>query len=236
MHLHVELHRMRLSVVLPCYNEEQNIAVTVQDLVSWFAREGIEGEIVAVDDGSADGTWSVLERLKSQTPGMKLKRHERNFGYGSALRSGCDAATMEFMGYMDSDGQFKAEDWSALLPFLQEYDCVTGRRVGRADPFFRRVNALLFTLLTFVILGLWVRDINCAMKVWRTALWPRIRPTRSTGALFNAELFYRLRLAGIRWKQVPVHHYPRRHGVQTGAHLRVIFRMFRDLVRLRLGR
>lgn len=227
---------MRLSVVLPCYNEELNIDGTVRDLAAWFARERVEGEIVAVDDGSADGTWSVLERLKSQNPGMKLVRHERNLGYGSALRSGCDAATMEFVGYMDSDGQFKAEDFSQLLPFLQKFDFVTGRRLRRADSFIRSMNAKLFGFLSFVVLGVWVRDINCAMKVWRRALWPQIRPRHSTGALFNAELFYRLRRSGIRWKQVPVHHYPRQYGVQTGAHLRVIFRMFRDLVRLRLGR
>jgi hypothetical protein len=97
------------------------------------------------------------------------------------------------------------------------------------------VNASLFGILTAVVLGVWVRDINCAMKVWRRSLWPRIRPTHSTGALFNAEMFYRLRLAGIPWKQVPVHHYPRLRGAQTGAKLWVIFRMFRDLLRLRLS-
>jgi len=224
---------MRLSIVLPCYNEEQNIEGTIQDLRSWEAREKLEVEIVAVDDGSTDGTWGILQRLAGRTSCIRLVRHERNLGYGSAVRAGCDAATMDFVGFMDSDGQFKAEDWSKLLPFLGEFQFVTGRRLHRADSFIRKVNAKLFGILTFLVLGVWIRDINCAMKVWRRDLWPRIRPVHATGALINAEMFYRLHRLGIPWKTVPVHHYPRLKGVQTGAHLGVIFRMFRDLLALR---
>jgi len=191
---------------------------------------------VAVDDGSRDGTLRILEQLTQEFPFLMIVRHPQNLGYGSALRSGCDAATMDFVGYMDSDGQFKAEDWSAIIPHLAHFQFVTGRRMERADPFIRKLNAKLFGFLTFVVLGVWVRDVNCAMKVWHKEIWPRIRPAHSTGALFNAEMFYRLKLAGIPWKVIPVHHFPRLHGVQTGAHLKVILRMFRDLFRLRSGR
>ncbi|MDD5040995.1 MAG: glycosyltransferase family 2 protein [Candidatus Peribacteraceae bacterium] len=224
---------MRLSIVLPCFNEENNIEGTIEDLHSWGVRKGVTMEIVAVDDGSTDGTWGVLQSLAAQHPSIRLVRHEYNLGYGSAVRSGCDAATMDFVGFMDSDGQFHAEDWSRLLPFLQEYRFVTGRRLHRADPFIRKLNATLFGILTFLVLGVWIRDINCAMKVWRRDLWPRIRPVHATGALINAEMFYRLHRLGIPWKTVPVSHYPRLKGVQTGAHLGVILRMFRDLLALR---
>jgi len=224
---------MRLSIVLPCFNEEQNIEGTMTNLSSWIQREGIEAEIVIVDDGSTDGTWAIVQRLAAGNHAIRLVRHEHNLGYGSAVRSGCDAATMDFVGFMDSDGQFHAEDWSRLLPYLQEYQFVTGRRLHRADPFIRKVNAKLFGILTFFVLGVWIRDINCAMKVWHRALWKRIRPVHATGALINAEMFYRLHCLGIPWKTVPVHHYARLKGVQTGANFRVIFRMFRDLLALR---
>jgi len=224
---------MRLSIVLPCFNEEQNIEGTMTNLSSWIQREGIEAEIVIVDDGSTDGTWAIVQRLAAGNHAIRLVRHEHNLGYGSAVRSGCDAATMDFVGFMDSDGQFHAEDWSQLLPYLQEYQFVTGRRLHRADPFIRKVNAKLFGILTFFVLGVWIRDINCAMKVWHRALWKRIRPVHATGALINAEMFYRLHCLGIPWKTVPVHHFARLKGVQTGANFRVIFRMFRDLLALR---
>ncbi len=224
---------MQFSVVLPCFNEEQNIRQTVEDVVGWFRKEQIVGEIIAVDDGSVDGTGAVLADLGKKYPLLRVVRHETNQGYGSAVRSGCDAASKEFVGFMDSDGQFHAEDFSQLLPFLQEYDFVTGRRIRRADPFVRSVNAKLYGMLVFLFLGVWVRDINCGMKVWRRSLWSKIRPTHSTGALINGEIFYRLRRKGISWKQVPVHHYPRPFGRQTGANAGVIFRMFRDLFRLK---
>lgn len=227
---------MRLSIALPCYNEEQNIEGTIADLRSWAQKEGIALQIVAVDDGSKDGTWTVLQSLRQTVPELTLVRHERNLGYGSAVRSGCDAATMDFVGFMDSDGQFRAEDWSKLLPFLTEFQFVTGRRLHRADPFIRKLNAKLFGILTFLVLGMWIRDINCAMKVWHRPLWKRIRPVHATGALINAEMFYRLHRLGIPWKTVPVHHYPRLKGTQTGANLRVILRMFRDLLSLRSSR
>lgn len=227
---------MNLSLILPCFNEEANIEGTVRDIAQWMQREGIQGQIIAVDDGSRDRTFEVLSELKKELPFLLVLRHTQNLGYGSALRTGLDAATMDYIGYMDSDGQFKAEDFGALFPHLQQYRFVTGRRLKRADPFIRRINAKLFALLNVVVLGLWVRDINCGMKVWERSLWPAIRPAHATGALFNAEMFFRLKRMGIPWKQVFVRHYPRLNGVQTGAHLKVILRMFRDLLRLRMGR
>lgn len=224
---------MHLSIVLPCFNEEQNVERTVTDVARWFEQEKIDGEIVAVNDGSTDGTASVLAGLATRMPQLKIVTHEKNQGYGSAVRSGCDAATKEYTGYMDSDGQFRVEDFSQLLQFLPEYDFVTGRRLKRADPFIRMVNAKLYGFLVWVALGVWVRDINCAMKVWKTSLWPKIRPVHSTGALINGEIFFRLHHQKIPWKQVPVHHYPRLLGKQTGANIRVILKMFRDLFRLK---
>ncbi len=224
---------MQLSLVLPAFNEEHNIERTVTTVAAWFAREHIEGEIIVVDDGSRDGTAAVLKRMQGSLAFLRVVTHEHNLGYGSAVRSGLDAATREFLGYMDSDGQFAVEDFNQLLPFLQEFDFVTGRRVKRADPFIRLVNAKLYGFLVFVALGVWVHDINCAMKVWKRSLWSQIRPRVSTGALINAEIFYRLKCLGIRWKQVPVRHFPRERGVQTGAHIGVILKMFRDLFSLK---
>jgi dolichol-phosphate mannosyltransferase len=97
----------------------------------------------------------------------------------------------------------------------------------------RIINAKLFGILSYLMLGIWVRDINCAMKVFRRDLWKTIRPRVATGALVNAEMFYRMKRKNILWKQVDVHHYPRQFGTQTGAKLSVILRMFKELWTLR---
>lgn len=222
-----------LSLILPCYNEEANIEATVRAVAAWMTKEKYGGEIIAVNDGSTDRTKQVLEGLRKEFPQLRVLHHPRNLGYGSAVRTGLDAATGDIMGYMDSDGQFDPEDFAHLLPFLAEYDFVTGRRLKRADPLIRKINAKLFALLNVLVLGIWVRDINCAMKLWKRSLWPHIRPSFATGALVNAEMFHRMKRNRIAWKQVFVRHFPRRSGKQTGANIRVILRMFVDLFALK---
>ncbi len=201
----------------------------MRETAAWLKTKGGPWEIVIVDDGSRDGSADVLRRLAEEMPQLKIVTHEVNRGYGAAVRSGCDAATGDIIGFMDSDGQFAAKDFDLLLPHLKTTTFVTGRRIKRADPFMRKVNAKLFGLLSLLMLGIWVRDINCAMKIFTKETWRRARPTHSTGALINAEMFYLAKRAGISWEVVNVPHAPRKFGTQTGAKLSVILRMFREL-------
>ena len=223
----------RLSIALPCLNEQENIRATVEGLDRWMKSRNIEGEIIAVNDGSSDRTGEILSELETVMPNVRVVTHPHNRGYGAAVLSGLDAARGEVIGYMDSDGQFDPEDFDVLLPLMNQYSFVTGRRKHRADPFVRKMNAKLFGLLSFFILGIWVRDINCAMKLMRREIWSKIRPHVATGALVNAEMFYRLKLNTIPWAQRDVRHFPRKFGTQTGAKLSVILRMFKELLRLR---
>ncbi len=220
---------MQLSIALPCFNEEANLPSTIADLDTWMRTQGIEGEIIAVNDGSMDRTGAVLQDLEKTYANLRIVTHERNRGYGAAVRSGCDAATTEWVGFMDSDGQFHPEDFEKLIAVSGTSPLVVGRRRHRADPFMRKINAKCFGFLAWVVLGVWVRDVNCAMKIYRRDLWLRVRPLHATGALFTAELFARARRAGVQWQQVDVGHYPRTRGTQTGASPTVILKMFKEL-------
>jgi len=222
-----------LSISLPCFNEEATVETVINDTVTWFHHDAIDGEIIAVNDGSSDRTGEILDELCLSTESLKVVHHRQNMGYGAAVRSGLDAATKKNIGFMDGDGQFCAEDFRELLVHLDQYQLVIGRRRKRADPFMRKANATMYNWLVGTWLGVHVRDINCAMKVWEREIWPLIRPAQSTGALFNAELMLRSQNSDIRWHQVPVLHYPRESGVQTGAKLSVILQMFRELWELK---
>lgn len=224
---------MQLSIVLPCYNEEENIAAAVEDVRSWMDSASIEGEIIVVDDGSKDRSLAILADLKKKTPRLRVVEHKKNGGYGIAVRSGCDAATTEWIAFMDSDGQFLAKDFAQLLPFAKEYKFVTGRRAHRADSFIRNMFGKVLGGMNVLVLGLWVRDVNCGMKMFRKDIWPTIRPTRGVEKLFNTEMFLRLKRNNIPWKTVNVPHYPRLRGTPTGGSIRVIFRMFKELWDLR---
>ena len=224
---------MHLSIVLPCFNEEQNIAATVRDVEQWMENRHIEGEIIAVDDGSTDGTAAALDRLKNESTRLRIVHHEKNQGYGVAVRTGCDAAKTEWIAFMDSDGQFKAEDIALLLEHVDQYSFITGRRRKRADSPLRNAFGKILGVMNGVVLGLWVRDVNCGMKLFTGDVWTIVRPEYGVEKLFNTEVFLRLKMAGIPMKQVDVPHYPRRAGTPTGGSPRVILRMFRELFGLR---
>jgi glycosyltransferase involved in cell wall biosynthesis len=224
---------MNLSVVLPCYNEELNIESAVRDVAQWMNSAAINGEIIVVDDGSKDGSPAILERLSKEFPNLRIVTHRKNGGYGIAIRSGCDAAATEWIAFMDSDAQFYAKDLGLLIAHADRYPFITGRRNRRADSFVRNTLGKILGAFNVIVLGLWVRDVNCGMKMFRRDIWPEIRPTAAVEKLFNTEMFLRLKQKGIPWHQVNVPHYPRTAGNPTGSSPRVIIRMFKELFDLR---
>lgn len=223
-----------LSVVLPAFNEEANIERVVRDCTAYLDGTGLDYELVVTNDGSRDQTGPILDRLAKELPRLRPQHHAQNAGYGSALRTGFDAAKKRFVFYMDGDGQFDIKELVLLLPLATDEDhFVTGYRIERRDPFLRRLNAKLFGgWLVRILLNVYVRDLNCAFKLIPKKILDSIH-LESTGALINAEMYGRAIRRGFKIKEVGVHHYPRTAGVQTGAHLSVIVRAFYDLFRLR---
>lgn len=223
-----------LSVVLPAYNEQENVERVVRDCTAFLDGTGLDYELLVTNDGSADQTGAILDRLAAELPRLRPQHHPQNRGYGAALRTGFDAATKRFVFYMDGDGQFDIRDLEKLLPLATDDDhIVTGFRIERRDPFLRRMNAKLFGgFLVKIMLGVYVRDLNCAFKLIPKKVLDAIT-LESTGALINAELYGRAIRKNFRIKEVGVHHYPREAGVQTGAHLSVIVRAFKELFQLR---
>lgn len=215
-----------LSLVLPCYNEEANIGETVHSVLAWMQAKGIDGEIIVVDDGSTDTSAAILQHLASEYQNVRVVTHTSNQGYGLAVRSGLDIAQNDVIGFMDSDRQFHIEDLEKLLPHIETFAFVTGRRRKRADSFLRNIFGKVLGCTSWCLFSLWVRDVNCGMKIFHRDIWPTIRPKYSVEKLFNTEIFLNLKKNAIPWKQVDVPHYPRLAGNPTGASPKVILRMF----------
>jgi len=201
--------------------------------MAWVTGSHPGSEIIAVDDGSTDGSAMVLDRLGGEFPSLRVVRHAINQGYGAAIRTGCDAATGDIIAYMDADGQFDPADLDLLLPCLRDFEFVAGWRRIRADPTVRRVSGALYRLLMRWALGVKARDVNCGLKVFRRSVWPDIRPVHGSGALFSAELLNRVERRGVAWTERPVPHHPRMSGQSTGLRPRVAGRMVLELVRLK---
>jgi glycosyltransferase involved in cell wall biosynthesis len=221
-----------VSAVLPAYNEAQNLPVVLPRLQAALQRHLREHEILVVDDGSRDETPQVLAKLAAGIPTLRVLRHERNRGYGAALRTGFAAARHPWIFLMDADDQFDPEEVERLLAASGGADIVTGYRLARRDPLLRWLNAWAFFTVARLALGPLARDVNCAFKLLRTELVGSLGLV-SEGALINAECLAKARRRGARVEEVPVHHYPRRLGKQTGADPRVVARAFRELFRLR---
>lgn len=220
---------MRLSLVLPCFNEQENIEQTTREAFAWMASAGVGGEVIVVNDGSKDRSAEILKRLCTEFPHLRVVHHETNQGYGLAIRSGCDAAKEEWIAFVDSDGQFHIADLQKLIDACPDCSFVTGRRRPRADPFIRVAYGKVLGLMTWMLFGIWIRDVNCGMKMFKKEIWPKIRPLYGVEKLFNTEMFLRLRDEHIPYVQVDVPHYERRAGSPTGGSLRVIRRMFEEL-------
>lgn len=217
-----------LSVVLPVYNEEEVIASTVEDVLEVVNEWCKDFEIILVNDGSTDRSGYILAALSEATPRIRVITHERNQGYGASLADGFAAASKELTFFMDSDGQFAADDLPQLLAFIDDYDAVIGYRIYRQDTWLRKLNAWGWKKLIGGVLDIHVRDIDCAFKLWRTEFLHQYAP-ETRGAMINAELLYKLTRAGYSYREVGVRHLPREAGKATGANPKVIVRAFREL-------
>ncbi len=225
-----------LTVALPAYNEEANIAAMVDEVVRTVTPLVKDWEVVVVDDGSRDGTSAAVSAIECRDPRVRLVRHERNRGYGAAVWTGLTSARKGLVFFTDSDRQFDLAEIRGLLEAQPDADLVVGYRLPRRDPLPRRINGWAWSSLVNLLFGYTARDIDCAFKVMRREVVESLRErVRSRGATFSAELLVRAKMAGFRIRELPIRgHRPRVAGSPTGARLSVVLRAFRELAAFRV--
>ena len=222
-----------LSVVIPAYNEEQNVTSAVQSVSDVLKTLGIDYEIIVVNDGSKDRTGQVVKDLVGKVPRLRLVEHYPNRGYGGALKAGFAAATKDLVAFVPADNQFDFGQVRLLLDRLDGAAIVSGYRANRQDPLIRKLNAFGWNSVVRLLFGYLARDIDCGFKLFRRELLDQVT-LDSNGAMIDTELLAGAKLRGYRVAEVPVTHLPRVAGHPTGANPRVIIRAFRDLFRFRL--
>jgi glycosyltransferase involved in cell wall biosynthesis len=220
-----------ISVIFPAFNEEGNIRCTVETALKVLPKIATRWEVIVVDDGSSDATALICDDLKTRYPEVEVICHGQNRGYGAALKSGIMSAKYDLIFFSDSDGQFDLRDLQQLISWSEDYDIVAGYRAKRHDPLHRRINALGWNVLVRLVLGIKIRDIDCAFKLFRRSVFDHIQ-IRCVGAMVNTEILAQATQLGMRIHRVKVNHLPRRYGKQSGANVRVIVKAFRELCRL----
>ena len=226
------MNKTSISVFFPCYNEQDNVTATVEKSLKVLTELNADFEVIIVNDGSTDKTAQKADALAEKHTEVKVVHHPQNLGYGSALQSGFKAAAKKLVFYTDGDGQFDIAELPKLLPLIEKYDIVSCYRINRQDPLLRKINGWCWTKLVCLLFRMKIRDIDCAFKLYKKEIFDNISLS-STGALIDTEVLARATRKGYTVTQLPVHHYPRLSGSQTGANLRVIIRAFKELFRLR---
>ena len=225
-----------LTIAMPAYNEAENIADMIADVIAIIGEYVADFEIIVVDDGSQDDTAVIVQNLSQTTPQLRLVQHPQNRGYGAAVFSGLTNASKDLIFFTDADRQFDLREIRKLLDEVDSADLIVGYRKPRRDPFMRRLNGKGWSGLVTIFFGYTARDIDCAFKLMHHRVLEDLQnEIVSEGATFSAEFLVRAKRAGFRIKEVPVlGHRPRVAGSPTGAKPSVIIRAFKELIQLRL--
>jgi len=199
-----------LSIVVPIYNEEENIPPLYDRVTTALAGTGIDYELILVDDGSSDGSFMLLKQLAEKDQRVKVIRFRRNFGQTAAMAAGFDAARGEIIVPMDGDLQNDPADIPVLLAKIAEgYDVVSGWRKDRQDTFInRRLPSILANGLISRMTGVHLHDYGCTLKAYRREVLDGVNlygeMHRFVPALASQ--------VGARVTEIPVRHHPRLHG------------------------
>jgi len=226
----MEEPKLDLSIVIPVFNEESNLEPLHREIEAVLSGQGLTYEILAVDDGSTDGSFETLQKIQKTEPHLRIIRFRRNFGQTAALSAGFKYARGQVIIPMDADGQNDPADIPRLLKKLQEgYDIVSGWRKERKDnPVTRTLPSRIANWLIGRITGVRLHDYGCTLKAYRAE---SLKPIRLYGEMhrFIPAL---ARWGGEKVAEIVVNHRPRRHG-KTKYGLNRIFKVLLDLMTIK---
>jgi glycosyltransferase involved in cell wall biosynthesis len=201
---------MELSIVIPLYNEEENVGPLYAQLKGALEATGREYEIIIVDDGSTDGSFDVLKRLHEDDERLKVIRFRRNFGQTAAFAAGFDRSQGQVVITMDADLQNDPADIPLLLEKIEEgYDVVSGWRLHRQDPFLtRRLPSMIANWLISQVTRVHLHDYGCSLKAYRREVVKNVQLYGELHRFIPAIANW----MGVSVAEVPVRHYARRFG------------------------
>jgi len=221
---------MKLSIIIPVFNEEKTIARAIEE-VKELSIEGIEKEVIVVDDGSTDGTASEISKLKSSSANIKCIRHNKNQGKGAAISTGIKNASGDYVIIQDADLEYHPTEIKKLIaPIIEKKaEVVYGTRLNRLPNFSKDEKKPLFlihylgnrclSLLTSILYGQWVTDMETCYKLFPKNALNKI-VLRARRFDFEPEITSKLLKKGYKILEIPITTNPR--GYAQGKKLHTI--------------
>jgi glycosyltransferase involved in cell wall biosynthesis len=202
-----------ISAFFPAYNDAPSLPGLLRRTFAALEQASDDFEVIVVNDGSRDETASVLEQMRQELgPRLRVVTHERNRGYGGALRSGFATATKDLVFYTDGDGQYDPAEIHLLLEqWSPDAGLVNGYKRLRQDPWHRVFIGNVYNRVARFLFGIRIRDIDCDFRLVRRALVSNLH-LESTSGTICLELVRKIEMTGCPVAEVAVSHYPRLHG------------------------
>ncbi len=216
-----------VSIVLPLYNEEENVKLQYENITQNLDQTKLNYEIIFVDDGSSDNSVPILKEIAKKDRRLKIIQFRRNFGQTAAMAAGIDHSSGEIIIFMDSDLQNDAKDIPLLVEKINEgYDVVSGWRKNRKDKFLSRtLPSRIANALIARVSGVHLHDLGCSLKAYRGEV---LREVKLYGEMHRF-IPVHASWVGARITEVPVTHHPRKFG-QSKYGIKRTFKVLLDLI------
>jgi len=228
-----------LSVIVPCYNEEQDLRQNLEAIIAFYSAKPYSWEICVVDDGSKDATPAILREFAGRDPRIRAFSDGVNRGKGAALRTGMLQARGEALLFFDIDLSTPLEETDRFLPLLKDHDLVIGaRKHAQADirirqPKHREIMGKAFTALSAAMFVRGIHDVTCGFKCFQAEAGKRLFGLQKIDRwVFDTEILFLARRCGYRIAQVPVRWSDSRDS--RVSLFRDTLGSFRDLLRIKL--
>jgi glycosyltransferase involved in cell wall biosynthesis len=220
---------VRISVVIPVFNEEENLRPLTAELVNVLDSSQKSWEIIFVNDGSSDGSGRVLRELGGSFPRVRVITFKRNCGQTAAFDAGFKAARGGIIITMDADLQNDPSDIPRLLEQMGDYDAACGWRHRRNDPFIKLISSRIANYVRNKLSDEDIKDVGCSLKAFKTSYVKKLKLYSGMHRFFPTLI----KMEGGRVVEVKVNHRPRKHGLSKYNIRNRMMRSFMDLLAVR---
>lgn len=224
---------MGISVFFPCYNDSHTIGKLVEDAIKTLKTLTNKYEVIVIDDGSTDGSQELLKKLKKVYPNiLRPVFHAKNKGYGGALKDGFKNARYDLIFYTDGDGQYDVRELPLLYSLMtKDVNFINGIKMERQDFAYRVIVGNFYALCMRWVFLLPIFDVDCDFRLVRKSLLDKLKLKSDSGSIC-VELVKRAQRSGAKFRQVSVHHYPRKFGESQFFKPMRLIKTFKELVPL----
>ncbi len=203
---------LKISVVIPCYNEEDSIETTIKEISEVFNFAGIIYEILVINDGSTDNTLKILKKIENNYDNVRVFCHDFNFGYGASLKTGIKNSRFDIIGITDSDGTYPHKEFQEFIKYIEDYDMVVGIRTGKKSkiPLLRKPAKWFLNHFASFIVRRKIRDVNSGMRLFKKELALKYWRLFPDGFSFTTTLTLSSIMGKHRIKEIEIDYFKRK--------------------------